>query len=199
MGSIWKKINDLFKQAEESSPTQPLIHELIERSAEEKEDYDFWKTTLVCERLSSWLLKQYGVYQALPDDVDEMLYFLDTPSSKGFAIQLNKTGYSERDVVHFFDYLKEMALRLDYHTQISDRRVFVRKNWVEKIEKHYLKPKPSFLRTDKFKQGFGNILIELVFRDNQPYQLKFSATVYQDRLYEDAKAFEELMELVLNK
>lgn len=194
---LWKKFKDLFKQAEESSPTKPLIHEMIKRSGEEKEDYEFWKNTLVCRRLNDWLSNQYAMYQALPNDTDEAIDFLDTPSSKGFVIHFYKTQYSIRDVTHLLDYYKEQVLKLDYRTQISDRREFIRNNRAEKIERHYLKPKPEFLRSEKFNQRFGNVMIELSFRDDMPYRLKFSATIYKDALFKDAEDFRDLMQMIL--
>jgi len=191
---IWSKFKEFFQQAEESSPSQPLIHEMIERTAEEKKDYEFWKTTLVSKRMINWLGDQYAIFKALPNDIDAAMDFLDTPSSKGFVIHFYKTEYSLRDVTYLFDLLKEKVRILDYRTQISDRREFNRPNWVEKIERHYHKPKPNFLKTDeKFKQGFGNITIELVFRDDKPYQLKFRATIYKDHLFEEAETFQTLM------
>ncbi len=196
---IWDKFKDFFQQAEESSPSKPLIHEMIERTAEQKKDYEFWKTAFVCKRLQKWLSDQYAIFQALPDDTDEAMDFLDTPSSKGFVIHFYKTEYSERDVTYLFDLFKEKVLNLDYRTQISDRREFNRSNWVEKIERHYLKPKPDYMKTEKFNQGFGNITIELVFRNDKSHQLKLRATVYKDHLFKDAESFQSLMQGILEE
>ncbi len=196
---IWDKFKDFFQQSEESSPSKPLIHEMIERTEERKKDYEFWKTAFVCKRLQNWLSDQYAIFNTLPADTDEAMDFLNTPSSKGFVIHFHKTEYSERDVTYLFDLLKEKVLKLEYRTQISDRREFNRPNWVEKIERHYLKPKPDFMKKEKFNQGFGNITIELVFRDDKPYQLKFRATVYKDRLFNDAESFAALMQNILGE
>lgn len=194
---IWSKIKELFNEAEESSPIKPLIHELITRSESEKEDYDFWKKTLVCRRLVDWLNSQYAIYQVLPKDTDEAIDFLNHPSSKGFVIHFHKTQYSTRDASHLLDYLKEQVATLDYKIQISDRREYNRPNWVERVEKHYLKPRPNFSEKTKFNQGFGNVLIELVYRNDQVYHLKFSATGYNDSLFKDVKDFKDLMHTVL--
>ncbi len=193
MSDFWKYIKNIFKAAEESSPNQPVIHELIIRTDEEQKDYDYWKETLVRRRLSDWLNQQYAIYKVLPNDIDEGLNFLNTPSSKGFAIHFHQTQYSKRDAVHFMDYLKERVLSLNYRTQISDARVFNRTNWVEAIQRHYLKPRINFEEGKKTNQKFGNITIELVFRNDIPYQLKFQATTYSDSLYKDASDFSDLM------
>lgn len=197
MTNIWDYLKGLFDKSAESSPTQPYLHELIERSTDEKADYAHWKNTLVRRRLTDWLSDQYAIFRVLPDDIDEAMDFLDTPSSKGFVIHFHKTRYSRRDVTHFSDYLKEQVLALDYRTQISDTRTFNRTHWVETIERHYLKPRPDFMSKEKFNQKYGNITIEVVLRNEQPHHFKFQATSYKDHLFQDAQAFEELMQTVL--
>ena len=213
MPDIWDYFKDLFRKAETSSPSQPLIHELIERSEEERQDYEFWKSTVVRRRLRDWLIDQYAVFRVAPDDIDEAIDFLDTPSSKGFVIYFHKTRYSLRDVRHFFDYLKEQVLDLDYRTQISDLRSYNRPEWVEIVERHYLKPRPAFMRrnlsvtpshsptleeaAEKFNQRFGNIMIEHHLRDDRPHYLKFSATSYKDALFTEAEEFRTLMQCIL--
>jgi hypothetical protein len=201
MDNIWTYFKSLFAKAEESSPSKPLIHELIERSDSEADDYQRWKNTLVCRRLMDWLDNQYAVYRILPQDVDEGLDFLDTPSSKGFVVHFHQTRYSRRDATHFFDYLKEQVLGLGYRPQISDTRTYNRASWVETVERHYLKPRTHFPVEEemggKIDQKFGNILIELELRNDQAYNLRFRATSYNDRLYEEAEDFQELMKEVL--
>jgi hypothetical protein len=96
----------LFQKSETSTAGNPFIHELITRSEEEKADFEFWKKTLVAQRLLDWLSDQYAVYQVAPERVDEAINFLNTPSSKGFAIQFHYTEYSKRHVTHLFDWLK---------------------------------------------------------------------------------------------
>ena len=196
---FWKKITDLFQQAEDSSPSQPVIHEMIVRTEAQKKDYAFWKSTLVRRQLSDWLIQQYGLFKALPRETDEAIDFLDTPSSKGFVIHLYKTQYSERDATYFFDYLKERVLAAEYRTQISDCRAFNRPQHTEKIERHYLKPKPDFLpeKQEKLNQRFGNVMIELEFRDDNPYRIKFRATGYRDSLFKDTEDFQDLMGILM--
>ena len=99
--------------------------------------------------------------------------------------------------MHFFDFLKEQVLKLPYKKQISDRRIFDKPNYTETIERHYLKPRPTFLSEKKLDQKYGNITIELLLRNNQPHLLKFSATSYTDSKYQKAKTFKELLGQVL--
>jgi len=194
MADIWEHFKNLFQKSEQSSPSNPFIHELIERSSTELEDYDFWKNTLVCKQMQQWVFKQFDLFLALPQETEETIDFLNTVSSKGFVLHLHKTNYSKRDALHFFDFLKEKVKGLNYKSQISDRRVYNKPNWVEQAERHYLKPRPSFGETGKLNQAFGNITVELIFRNEKVYHLKFSATRYNDHLFEKGKEFQELME-----
>ncbi len=197
MADIWDYLKNLFTKSEGSPSSQPFLHEVIVRSAEEKADYEHWKNTLVRRRLMDWLNDQYAIFRVLPQDIDEAIDFLNTPSSKGFVIHFYKTNYSRRDVTHLLDYLKEQVLVLDYKIQVSDSRTFNRPNWVENLERHYLKPRPDFEQKDKLSQKFGNITIEIQLRNDEPYHLKFQATTYNDHLFKDAHDFEDLMQAVL--
>ena len=197
MSELWNYIKGLFKTAEESSPSQPLIHELIHRSEGEKTDYEHWKNTLVRRRLIDWLNDQYAIFRVLPDDIDEGLDFLTSPSSKGFVIHFHQTRYSLRDITHFFDYLKERVKSLGYRSQISDTRTYHRADWVETIQRHYLKPPPQFRQGEKLNQGYGNIMIEFELRNEMPYNLRFRATTYRDHQFKDPLEFKDLMTQVL--
>lgn len=194
MTNIWQQIKELFQSVEASSPSQPALHELIERTAAEKQDYDFWKETFVCRQLMNWVDAQYAISLVDMDAVGEGLDFLNTPSSKGFVVHFFKTKYSNRDVLHFFDFLKERVMEsFNYKKQISDTRTYNRPTWVENTQRHYLKPRIDFA-AETFNQQYGNILIELVFRNEKPYQLKFQATNYNDKQYTKSLDFKELMQ-----
>jgi len=201
MDNIWNYFKNLFNKAEESSPSQPLIHEMIQRSETERADYQRWKNTLVCRRLLDWLNDQYAIYRVAPEDIGEALDFLDTPSSKGFVIHFHKTRYSKRDATHFFDFLKEQVLALEYRPQISDLRTYNRNNWVETVERHYLKPGPTLRKQQqadgRFLQKYGNITIELELRNEQVFNLRFRATSYKDSLFNEPQEFKELMQQIM--
>lgn len=149
-------------------------------------------------RLVDWLSEQYAISRVLPNDIDDGFDFLDTPSSKGFVIHFYKTNYTLREATHFFDYLKEKVLQLEYWPQISDTRTYNRPGWVETVERHYLKPKPDFSnRNSPINQRFGNITIENILRDAQPYYLKFRVNSYNDHLFLQPEDFHELMQALL--
>lgn len=194
----WQYLRGLFQEAEQSSPSQPVIHEVIARSEAEKADYTQWKEALMRRRLINWLSDQYAIFSVLPADIDEALDFLDTPSSKGFAVHFYKTNYTRREVIFLSEYLKEQVLALNYRSQISDTRTYNRPQWVETVERHYLKPRYGAPIAGKLKQRFGNITIEVLLRNDQVHQLKFRATIYKDHLFHAPEDFHELMQSILD-
>lgn len=184
---------------ETSSPSQPAIHEMLTRTEAEKTDYERWKTSLIKRRLLDWLADQYAMYKVLPNDIDASIDFLNTPASKGFVIHFYKTNYTRDEVSHLFHFLKERVLDLNYRTQISDTRTYSRSQWVETVERHYLKPRSSFQPNEKLNQGFGNVTIELELRDDQVHYLRFRATIYKDSQFHEAQSFEELLNGILSE
>ena len=198
MASFWQKISSLFDAAENSSPTEPAVHEVIRRDDTELQAYEQWKRTLSRRRLLDWLTDQYALHQTT-GNTDRAVDFLDTPSSKGFVIHFSQTQYGTAEISHFFHYLKERILDLNYRTQISDRRVYSRPDWVETQERHYLKPRTRQQRLTgpggrgSLDQQFGNISVELELRDDLPFNLRLRATTYQDALYNTPETFRALM------
>lgn len=190
--SFWDQIADIFRSAEAGTPAAPTIHELIDRDDSDRQDYARWKRTLGRRRLMDWLTDQYAVNRA-GARTDEAIGFLDTNSSKGFVIYFHRTNYGKAEIQHFFDYLKERMLQLGYRSQISDRRIFPRKDWVETQERHYVKPRNTYREGSKLNQRFGNVMIEFELRDDVPHNLRLRATVYQDAQYEEADSFAALM------
>jgi hypothetical protein len=196
MPDIWNYIKELFSSAEKSSPANPLVHEVIKRSEDEKAAYESWKSSIMKKRLVNWLHEQYAVFLTQPDNLDEAIDFLDTSSSKGFVVHFYQTNYNTTEITHLFDYLKERSLTHNYKTYLSDKRTYNREKWVESVHRHYLKPRPDFSAT-QLDQGFGNITIELIFRNDKPTRLKYSATHYSDAKYKEPERFEKLITTLL--
>ncbi len=115
----------------------------------------------------------------------------------GFAIHFHKTNYPIRDITHLFDFLKEQVRNIGYRSYTSNSRSYNRLDWVEQLDRHYLKPPIIFReKGELIDQRFGNITIELIYRNSKAFQLKFSATRYPDRVYKKADSFDELMGVI---
>ncbi len=194
MSDLWNYIKNIFQSTANSSASNPAIHELIQRSEAEIQDYEKWKKSLVCRRLLDWVNNQYAAYLLHPAEIDEAIDFLRTPSAKGFVIYFRKMNYSKREIQHFFDLLKEQVKKLGYRSYVSDTRTYTKGKWVENIQRHYLKPRSNFEQEQarppqQLGQQYGNINIEICTRDEEVWNLKFSATSYNDRMYKKADDF----------
>ena len=206
---LWESVKQIFGEAEASTPAAPAVHETLTRHRAAAEDFARWREGLVLRRLVDWLSEQYAVYLTHPQRIDEAIDFLDTPSSKGFVVHFGDTGYSLKEAEYFQLYLRERVLSRNYRTQVADSRTYTRAGRTERTDRYYLKPRPDFAHPDgedapmdmhtkgQFHQQFGNVMIELVVRDERPHHLRFSATIYHDRIYKDADGFGGLMRVVL--
>ena len=192
--NVWDFFKNFFQEAEESSMSKPLLHEAIVRDKSELEAYRAWKESLEHRRSIDWVNDQYVLWQALPNEVEDAILFLNTPSSKGFAVYFKESKIDSQHAAHLFDFLKEKVLTLNYRPQVSDTRTWSDKKAVHKLDRYYLKPRTSRTPEGKIRQLFGNISIELLHQDNVPFNLKFRATSYPDRVYEPADDFQRLMD-----
>ncbi|MEO0628680.1 MAG: hypothetical protein AAFY91_16915 [Bacteroidota bacterium] len=192
--AIWDRVRKLFAEAEESSPGNPAVHEMLVRSPEEEIAYAQWRKTGAGARLFDWLAEEYGNFLSRSKRGDDAIAFLDTPSSKGFILYFHRLEYRPEEIRHFFQLLKERVQALDYRVGISDRIIYSRPSWVEKVERHYLKPRSKFVEGEPVRQAYGNIAIELESRDDAIHHLRLRATIYQDALYEKGHSFGGLIE-----
>jgi len=183
-------LKQLFKKTEHSSVSNPALHEIIKRTDQHLADYELWKNSLQRKRLTDWLIAEFSVSKTNPQAMDESIDFMDNPHSRGFILYFKK-GQQETDYLFLLDYLKEKVLALGYRSYMSDVKSYTKKEDVETVQRHYLKPEPSF--EPPINQQFGNVTIELVFRNDQTKLLRLSANPYSDRLYEDARKFSELI------
>ena len=194
MADIWQYFQNLFQKVEHSSKTEPLLHDPIIRKAAEIATYEKWKASHIKNQLVDWIAKEYGQFIKDGISVDKSIIFLDTISSKGFAIYFSNMRYTPQEATNLFDFLKEKVLELNYRLANSDIRTYTKGAIVESLAKHYLKPSlKNMLGNPPFNQEFGNISIELICQDDLPKILKFSATSYNDRSYQKPQKFSQLM------
>lgn len=126
------------------------------------------------------------------------LFILDSESSKGFICQLNDERYNKTDYSHFFDYLRERVLELNYKPYLSDVKREPSGNHVIEIQRHYLKPRVKIDNPNAIlNQQFGNITIEYKLIDDVPQEIKFLCQSYKDAKFTDAQDYKKLIEHLL--
>ena len=113
MADIWQYFQNLFQQVEQSSKTQPILHDPIIRNTEELAAYEQWKGFMVKKKLISWLETAYANFLKDGQPIDQSIVFLDNVSIKGFAIHFSELRYTNIQANHLFDYLKEKMLALN--------------------------------------------------------------------------------------
>lgn len=176
---------------------EPVIEETIKRPMGEVAEFEVWKKSPAKDHAISFIVEQYAL-SGKDDENVSLFRALRTHSSNGFLLRRIE-DISALEFQHLFDYLKEQTLQHAYLPYMSDRRVFNRKDFVETIERHYLKPSwknntPSTNKTGKMFQVFGNISIELFKVNDEPTHLKLLANHYSDHKYHEPKPFAKFME-----
>ncbi len=188
----WKK-----EELPHHSPCkEPLSHMLLKRTEGELESYFNWKDTKCHKDLLSYISQNYKVWKETPCEQCDGIDFIKMSSFRGFIVHFMDLDRDCSEVRHLFDYLKERIKMLGYRSYVSDVKEFQKTRWIEKVERHYLKPKLKFDDDGKQQQHFGNINIELLFRDEEPLHLKFSVCTYNDRQFTEARTFDDLLQLI---
>ena len=184
----------LFGKKEEEKV--PLVHEVLERSEREKNEYQAWVDAgdykdLVQAVSSGYLKKKMGILAELD------VHLLETPYSNGFAISFNdKLGTVA--FRNLFDYLKEQTLGMSYKLSQADRRMSGKTDYAETIEKWYLKPNAQEEEDQVLNQLYGNVLIEHVTIDSRPSYIRLMVNVYQGRQYSEPLKFDHYLERLLH-
>lgn len=197
--SFFKKIvGQVFGSKDEpENSKEPFVHETIKRPAQELEGYEDWKKSAARNYAVSFITSQYR--NAFDSDENVSVFrALKSASSNGFMLR-RVEDITALEFQHLFDLLREKTLEFAYLGYMSDRRMFNRKDYVETVERHYLKPSwknntKSTNTTGKMYQLFGNIHIELFKIDDEPTHLKFLAHHYSDHKFHEPMPFEELVD-----
>lgn len=184
----------LFPKKTPQNAHLPIIEEVIVREDKYKKSYFDWMNSGYYKKLLQSIKNAY--WKKRNDQIDDFqVHLLQMPYANGLAITYHK-NVPEMHFQHFFDLLKDKVLNLGYQQANADRRMFDRPNYVETIEKYYLKPPITaqiVAQNELLNQKYGNILIEYILIDDQPSYIKLVASVYSDRLYTVALPFDQLL------
>lgn len=177
----------------------PVVEEALVRNEAYRTRIFLWQNSGAHRKLAyrvweAWQLKKQK------QTADLQVHILKTKGSNGIALTYHpQIGADEFQF--FFDYLKEQTLQIGYKLYTSDRRIFLRPEYSETVEKHYLKP-PVNLRIEDGKvqpcdQRYGNVIIEYIQINDKPSFIRLMAHYYEDRLYRKPLPFEDFLREVL--
>lgn len=191
MSYFEKLVNKLF--SEKNPPGTAIVHEVLKRTKKETQQYESWKNTDAQNELLQAVAQAY-YYKKTNIRASPEVHLFSTVYANGFAITYPPT-VSVQVFKNLFDYLKDKVVAMNYRLVTADRRIIDRENYVETIEKYYLKPpweaqEASFQEID---QQYGNIVIEYILIDGKPSYIKLLVSIYSDSLYKEALSYNEFM------
>lgn len=187
-----KLVNKLFPDKKTPGGAAD-VHEVLKRSERDQKQYQQWKNSAEQKALLQELAQAY-YYKKTNIRSDIEIHLFNTAYANGFAITYHPK-ISPKSFQHLFEYFKDKVMDMQYRLIMSDRRILDREDYVETIEKYYLKP-PFDAQAASQKmidQQYGNIVIEYIFIDDKPSYIKLLASIYSDSLYNEALSYDEFM------
>jgi hypothetical protein len=192
--------NELIQKIFESEkPDKPLeIIECVKRTQKEQIQYNKW---LQSNQARSTLLKiaeAVELNRLGKKNVNPQVIIAESNYANALNIIFNNRD-DEAISRLLMDYFKEMILSINYRIQLNERRIKENQNSVHLSEMYFLKPdiKAEDFNNPPIKQLYGNIIIERVLLNNQPQYLKIQANIYNDRYYQTALPFNDLLSFIL--
>jgi hypothetical protein len=191
--------DDLFKKVFSPSEKMPLkVKENFLIRDTDQRDLDQWMDSEEFEQLLSLVYKNYH-FKRTQINAHPQVHVFDSPYANGFAVSY-ENPFDPKSFSRLFLAFSRRILALGYEQVSLDRKFEEINDQVKVTEKFYFKP-PLQLPSDGelISQLYGNVALEKITLDNKPSYIKLLATVYSDRLYQDAKSFDQLMDRLFEK
>ncbi len=197
MKSVDQLLRSLFKKPGSNKATttvqkQPLHTEVIKRTTQFSEQYNQWLNGGTASHILNRIHQHFALYDNTSQN--DKLAFLQLPNATGLLIY-PEMGLDQINMQFLLDNFMQRCKSLGYVINYNFRNIHQRAKHFEVVERYYLKPKLSHEDfTSKRKQIYGNILLELHSKDEQPQYLKLLVTTFTDANYHNALPFEDLIE-----
>ena len=192
-------LDDLFSKVFKADNRQPVNHkENFSLTEQELADVQAWQNSEESKEIFSKVFKSYHFKRAQINESPQVHVF-SSPYANGFAVTYD-FPFDQKSFSRLFLAFSRRVLDLGY-VQISlDRKLEEVNDKVKVTEKFYFKP-PLHRPKDGtlIPQLYGNITLEKISIDNQPSYIKLLATVYSDRLFENAESFDDLMDRLFDQ
>lgn len=172
--------------------------EFLKRTTKENENFEKWKNdwikkkSLLQEVSRAYSFHKAGIASELP------LYFLEMNGMKGFAITCTP-AFDDFSYVCLMEWIKEKLLQMHYRVLNAERMLTDKGEDVEIKESYYLKPsnKIEMMNGQQLKQLYGNITLDITYRNHHPQFFKIIVTYYTDKNYKPALDFDDLIQELL--
>ncbi len=192
----WQQIKKWFNLQDNSlSCSLPIYHQQLKRTEDEQRAYIRWRNSDCSNHLLHYIHQNYTTAQNTHCEQCSAIDFLKLPSFRGFVIHLIDLEHNCNDVTYLLDHLKHKVLELGYVIHLSDEKIFEKKKWRVRCQKYCL---IAPHQEDNISPlPFQNINIELLFRDEEPMHLKFSAAATEKKKKEVVNQdFKNLIEYI---
>lgn len=194
-----KFLDDLFAKVFKPSEKTPMkVKENFVIKEPEQSDLAAWIGSEEYRQLFDLIYKNYHYKRSGIND-QPTVHLFSSPYANGFAVTY-EDPFDTQSFSRVFLAFSQRLLALGYEQVSLDRKFEEINDQVKVTEKFYFKP-PLQLpgEGELISQLYGNVSLEKVTVDNKPSYIKLLATVYSDRLYQDAKPFDLLMDGLFEK
>ena len=162
------------------------------------QDVEVWGHSEASKVLYDLVYRNYHYKRAQINESPEVHVF-SSVYANGFALSYGPP----LDVNSFsllFLGLSRRIIALGYEQVSLDRKLEEVNEQVKETEKFYFKPPLQMPQEGALiSQLYGNISLEKIRINQQPSYFKLLAAVYSDRMYHDAKPFDELMDRLFER
>ncbi len=164
----------------------------------ELQDLEVWNESEASKTLYDLVYRNYHYKRAQINESPEVHVF-SSVYANGFALSygppLDPNSFSQ-----LFLGLSRRIIALGYEQVSLDRKLEEVNEQVKETEKFYFKPPLQLPQEGELiSQLYGNISLEKIRVNQEPSYFKLLASVYSDRLYYDAKPFDELMDRLFER
>jgi len=173
----------------------PVRQEMLVRNVRYKSDYHLWleqhkQVELLKTIYISFVLRKLNIAGDIP-----LHAYQQHESSNLIVHYIEPIGKNSFN--YLFDYLKDRTVKLGYMLYLSDRQIIERNGFIEKVERHLLRPQqsPYYLSENK-EQLYGNIALSLIFINDKPLYLKIESSYALEKAYNQAFSFDDFAEVL---
>ena len=192
--------DDLLKKIFPNREGDPPLSIKENFSLKEKDfqDLEEWNKSEESKALLALVYKNYHYKRAQINDTPEVHVFTSAYAN-GFALSFGPPLDSNSFSLLFLG-LSRRIIALGYEQVSLDRKLEEVNEQVKETEKFYFKPPLQLPKEGELiSQLYGNISLEKIRINQQPSYFKLLASVYSDRLYYDAKPFDDLMDRLFER
>ena len=192
--------DDLLKKIFPNREGNPPLSVKENFSLKEKDfqDLEEWNKSEESKALFALVYKNYHYKRAQINDTPEVHVFTSAYAN-GFALSFGPPLDSNSFSLLFLG-LSRRIIALGYEQVSLDRKLEEVNEQVKETEKFYFKPPLQLPQEGELiSQLYGNISLEKIRINQQPSYFKLLASVYSDRLYYDAKPFDDLMDRLFER